>query len=271
MADQANDNIFGSNQPAGTPGDAGTSPNANSSDLDTMLGSIKNERGEPKYKTVADALKALGHAQQYIPELKSKEQELEQKLNDALTKLSKMDELERTVLELTQRKPDAPADKPAAGITAEQVAELVRNTLNETNTQAAQAANLATVTTAVRQKFGDKAEESFYAKAKELGISSAEFNAMAAKNPKVVLKLIGADVSPQETRQSASFNTSGFQPTPSSNIGRNTRPVMTGATSQDFQEEAAASRAMVEELHASGRSVYDLTDPKVFFKTFGAR
>lgn len=270
MADQA-ENIFGTQTPAATPGSAGTLPNANSDDLATLLGSIKNERGEPKYKNVQEALKALGHAQQYIPELKSKEQELEQKLNDALGKLSKMDELERTVQELTQRKPDAPANTPSAGINAEQVAELVRNTLAATQSQAAQAANLQSVVDASKAAFGDKAEEVFYNKAKELGIPVAEFNAMAAKNPKVVLKLIGADGTPQATRQSASFNSAGFQPAVNSNVGRNPKTAMTGATNQQLQEEAAAARAMVDELHASGKTVHDLTDPKVYFKLFGAR
>lgn len=270
MADQP-DNIFGSTPATAPQGSTGTEPNANTDDLATLLGAIKNERGEPKYKNVQEALKALGHAQEYIPALKSKEQELEQKLNDAMTRLTKMETLEATVLELTQRNNKPLDNQPTGSLSAEQVAELVRSTLTETQTKAAQTANLDTVVNAAKAKFGDKAEEVFYGKAKELGISVAEFNAMAAKSPKVVLTLIGAEGSSAPTRQSVNFNTDGFQPKPDSKIGRNQKTALTGATNQDLREERDAANAMVDELHAAGKSVHDLTDPKVYFKTFGAR
>lgn len=268
MADQP-DNIFGSTTP--TPGSTGTEPNANSNDhLATMLGSIKNERGEPKYKTLEEALKALGHAQEFIPKLKTREEELEQELQTLRAKVAKVDTLEATVLELTQRgTPKAQENQPAAGLTAEEVAKLVQNTLNETQTKAEQTKNTQTVVSTMKGIFGDKASEVYDAKAKELGISVADLNAMAAKSPQVVLKLMGADNHQQTTRQPAGFNTMAFQPQVNSNIGRSKKTALTGATNQDLQEERKAANAMVDELHAAGKSVHDLTDPKVYFKHFG--
>ena len=45
-----------------------------------LLGSIKNERGEPKYKDVQTALDALKHSQDFIPQLKIEKEQLEIKL-----------------------------------------------------------------------------------------------------------------------------------------------------------------------------------------------
>lgn len=265
MADQPQ-NIFGTPPP--NPEGLGKPSDADSQALATLLGEIKNERGETKYKTLADALVALKHSQEFIPTLKSRETELEQKLTEALAQAAKVTELERTVLELTQKIPTATDKPPAAGLSAEQVAELVRNTLTETQTKATQDTNLALVVNKMKEVFGDKAETVFYDKAKELGITVAEINAMAAKSPKVVLTLIGADKSVTPTRQSASFNTLAFTPKVDTKIGKNGKTAMTGATSQNLREEADAAKAMVEELHAEGRTVHDLTDPKVFFKLF---
>lgn len=268
MADQASDNLFGGNTPPANQGAQGTAPNANpDNDLATLLGNIKNERGEPKYKNVQEALKALSHAQQFIPELKSKEQELEQKLNDALGKLSKMEELERTVLELTQRKPQETTTP--SGVTAEEVAELVNRTLTKTQQEAIQKQNLDTVTNTVKAKFGDKAAEVFYGKAREMGMSNEEMNRMAAQAPKAVLKLIGIEDGVAQQRPSVTFNTDGFQPGPNTMIGRNKNSALIGATSQEIKEESDNARKMAEELRSQGKSVHDLTDPKVYFQLFG--
>lgn len=272
MSDQTS--IFNSNQnPGETPPNnaPGNGANGLQDELATLLTSIKNERGEPKYKTVQDALNALKHSQDYIPQLKDKEQELQRKLDEALQKVSKLDTLEQTVLELTQKVSTSPQN-PTAGLTEEQVAELVTRTLTRTQLASLQQTNLETVANTVKAKFGDKAEQVFYDKAKELGMSVAEFNALAAKTPKAVLKLVGIDDSQQ--RQSTipvNFNTDGFQPQPNSQLGRNTKPAIIGATSQDLREESANAAAMVEELAGMGMSVHDLTDPKVYNKFFKAR
>jgi hypothetical protein len=76
MSDQTS--IFGNNTPASTNANdtntSVTSNNANvqpNNDFADLLNQIKNERGEPKYKTIEDALKGLQHAHQYIPNIKT--------------------------------------------------------------------------------------------------------------------------------------------------------------------------------------------------------
>lgn len=270
MADQADANIFGSQTTGDNKGGGGNTPNSQNDDLATLLGEIKNERGEPKYKNVQEALKALNHAQQYIPTLKSKEQELEQKLNDALAKLTKMETLEASVLELTRSK-EQPGNNQPTGLNEEQVAELVTRTLTKTQQEAIQKQNLDGVVNATREKFGDKAAEVFYGKAKELGMTVEEFNTLAARTPKAVLKLIGVEGSTTVSRTPVQFNTDGFQPSQDSKVGRNEKSALIGATTEEIHAESANAKQMAEELRANGGSVYDLTDPKVYFKHFGKR
>ncbi len=267
MADQAS--LFNEQNPGATPpapngSPAGTTPPQD--EVATLLMQIKNESGEPKYKSVQEALKALQHSQTYIPTLKNTQQELEQQLQTARAEAAKVKELEQAVLQLTQRVDTTPTGAPA--ISEERIAELVNQSLSKTQQAATTKQNQETVVNAVKAKFGDKAEEVFYKKAQELGLSVAEFNAMAARTPKAVLELVGVNGSTQTTTNLPGMNTAGFQPRPDSAITKNKKSVLLGATTQDIMQERQASAAMVDELHSQGKSVHDLTDPKVFFKLF---
>lgn len=274
MADQA-DNIFeNKEQTPANNAPAGNGANASGNDdLATLLGSIKNERGEPKYKTMQDALTALRHSQEYIPTLKQTKEELEQKLNEVSAKANKVEELERVVLELTNRNSETPQNQSGA-ISEEKVAELINRTLTQAQQRKIQEDNINLVTETVKKTFGDKASEVFYGKAAELGMSVPEFNALAARTPKAVLKLIGIDgekpqVSNKNTPQA--FNTEGFTPKQDSLVGRNQKTALIGATSEELREEHRRSAQMVEELAEQGLSINDLTNPKNYNKYFKAR
>lgn len=273
MPDQAS--IFGNSQAQATPannqpagGNGGTAQNTD--DLATLLGSIRNERGEPKYRTIQDALVALRHSQEYIPNLKNEKETLEQKLNEVLPKLNKVTELERTLTELTQKVNEPVVTTQPAGMTEEQVAALISTTLTKQQQAAIQQTNINTVSTSVKAKFGDKSEEVFYSKARELGLTNEEFNSLAAKTPKAVLKLLGIEdtVAPVNSYQPVRVNTDGFTPAQDSNIGRNKKPALIGATSQDLLEESARAKKMVDELAEQGLSINDLTNPKMYNKFF---
>ena len=68
--------IFNQGQSQATPANQNTNggvpPAQNNDDLSTLLGAIRNEHGEQKDRTVQDALKALKHSQDYIPEISQK-------------------------------------------------------------------------------------------------------------------------------------------------------------------------------------------------------
>lgn len=275
MADQAsifnnqntppgdNQNNGGSNTPNGTPPDP----------LATLLSGIKNDRGEQKYKTVEDALNALKHSQDYIPQLSDKLRQQEQELAEAKAAAAKITELERTLQALTQNNtPPAQGTPPPAGLSKEEIADLVSRTLTSQQQEAIAKQNISTVVSNLTKTFGDKAEEVFYGKAKELGMSIQEINSLAAKSPVAAFKLLGMEdgkpTPPSTPASSGAVNTGGFQPKQDSFVGKNAKPTLIGATTSDLYAESANARKMVDELHGQGLSVHDLTDPKVYFKHF---
>ncbi len=246
----------------------------NDSELTNLLSGIKNERGEQKYKTLKDAIVGLQNAQEYIPDLKqtllNKDIEIERLRAEA----KKVSDLEESVRKLTDRGFDS--GTPPKSISEQDIAELVNRSLDNTLTQrdavAKQKQNISTVVDALQSTFGADAEKKFYDKATELGMTVAEFNALAAKSPKMVLSALGVQDKPVTqpfTPTQGSVNSQGFTPQTDSFVGRNKTPSLIGATTQDLRDESRKANQMVDELHKAGKSVYELTDPKVYFKHFG--
>lgn len=272
MSDPTSDSIFpesNSQTPANNV-NTGNVDNAPAIDsLADLLGSIKNERGEPKYKNIQDAMVALKHSQEYIPQLTQKLSEKDTELSTARAESAKIAELERTLQALTQSR-EAPPPTGNQGFSEEKIAELVNQTLSRNQAQDVQKNNVKRVVEDMVKQYGPDAQKTYEAKAAEIGMSVAQLNALAATTPQAVLNLMGvtAPKPVANQTQATQYNSEAFQPRQDSFIGKNPKPMIIGATTQDLQEEAGRSRKMVEELHASGKTVYDLTDPKVYFKYF---
>jgi hypothetical protein len=268
MSDQT---IFGNEINQQTPAipNAGSNPNPNQNDaLATMLMEIRNEQGQPKYRSVEDALKALKASQEYIPTLKQQLDEKERQLNELKPQVDKITTLEETVRQLTQNQNTA-VNQPAR-VDEEVIANLVNSQLTKVQEQAVQAANIQAVVAKVREQFGEKAEEVFYSKATELGMSKADINALAAKSPSAALAALGIRSEPQKPGlvPGGSVNTAAINPPSNSAIGRNSKPVLIGATSQEQRAELQNAKQMVDELLAQGLTTYDLSNPTVYNKVF---
>jgi len=238
-----------------------------------LLGSIKNERGEPKYKDVQTALDALKHSQDFIPQLKTEKEQLEIKLANLQKEVERLSTVEDTVTKLTSGQSQQATQTPT-GLSAEEVANLVTQTLSQRETKATQDANLKVVVSQLQESFGKDAEVNFYSKAKELGMSVEEMNTLAAKSPQAVFKILGIEKKQEigttrSTSTKPSINTAGYQPQNESLLGRNKKPVILGASTEELHMERDNSNKLVEELHNQGLSTYDLTDPKTYFKYFG--
>lgn len=274
MADQANIFNESNNESALTEAQklaAASGQHSNDNVYADLLNGIRNSDGVPKYKDVPTALAALAASQSFIETLKTEKAETERKLAEAANGLSKQEELERTVRELISKQNE---QRPTgdAQLTPEQIAEMVNRTLSANQQQQSAKQNQQQVAASLKQQFGEKAEEAYNAAAEENGFTVAEFNALAAKSPKAVLKMLGV----QQTTQSntfapnrASINSGGFKPNQESFVKRNTTPVKIGATTADTMTEFHNSSKMVEELAAQGLSVHDLSDPKLYSKYFG--
>jgi len=271
MSDQT---IFDSNSNGGNPpnpsGGASTPPNVpDNQALLTLLSEIKNERGEPKYKTLPEALNALRHSQEYIPTLTSQLSQKDAELASARAEAARVAELERVVQELTQRTPTG--STTPAGLTAEQIADLVERNMETVKAKDVAKQNTALVAASLQAALGTEAESKYNAKAAELGMSVMELNALTARSPKAVLAMFSVASAPVKTGSPthSTVNTTGLTPSQETFISRNKDSVVIGSTHQDTMREFHNSNKMVEELHVSGKTVHDLSSPKEYFKYFG--
>lgn len=272
----SDNSIFQNQNPGGDqtppqPGTSNTQP-SQSAELVTMLASIKNENGEQKYKTVEDAIKALSHSQAFIEQLKQETATARAEAERAKAEASKIAEMEKAVQELLQgsKQSQAPAT-PTQTIDEASIANIVQKTLTETQQKTIREQNLSQVVKKLQEKFGTTVETEFYGKAQELGFSKAEINDLAAKSPAAVFRIFGITDGGKQTTASpnqSTVNTTNFNQNSDSFVRANTKSTLSGATTQEVMDEQKASRQMVDELHAQGKSVHDLTDPKVYFQTF---
>jgi hypothetical protein len=270
MADQPSifNNTEGNPPQNGVP--ANTNANVDAAYAD-LLANIKNERGEPKYKDVQEALNGLKNAQEYIPTLKQTLTQKEEEIVQLRATSERVKELERTLEALTS-KGERHEPTTQTPVTPEAIADLVNRALTQRETVAVQESNVKAVVQTMKELFGTDAEKKFYDKAAELGLSVAEFNSLAAKSPKAVLEILGVKNTQRPNNSGAptqgTVNTAALQPNTESLVGRNSKITLVGSTTQDLMEENKKAKGMVDELHKQGLTVHDLTDPKVYFKHF---
>lgn len=275
MADQPS--IFEENKTAQetpenkeTGSTANTAASAPSNPLEDLLREVKNENGEPKYKSVEDALVALKHAQEYIPKVKEEKTQAEKELEALRAEVERLKSLEDTVFDLTQKQEQTSTNGVA--LDEEGIAKLVERTLTRKEQEEMSRKNQAEVVKTLSEKFGDEAEKVFYNKAQELGLSVDEMNSLAARSAKTVLTLFGVTetVAHKQTTNTSptqgSVNTAAFQPNPQSFLGREEKSVMFGATTEDIKQAVANAEKLAEELARNGLTTFHLTDPKIYNK-----
>lgn len=181
-----------------------------SPNYDPMLGMIVNAEGARKYESVEDALKGAAHAQAHIANL---EQELatlrangegSKKIEDVIAALQ------------SQSKDDPPASdngQTETVLSATAIQELVKTAVMDINSQSTQESNIQTVTGKFKELYGDKASETLYSKANDLGMSKEDINGLIAKNPVAAFRVLGVDIkaTPVSSITSNSVNTENFQ------------------------------------------------------------
>lgn len=255
-------------------GDANPAPpsdsNSSSDPIADLLGQIKNEQGVVKYNDVASALNGLKHSQEFIPKLQNSLKEKEAEIERLRKEAERVAELERVIESLSTGGSSAPPTPPKQGSEMD-VVSLVDKVLTQREQAKVAKSNSDLVVQKVSEAFGADAEKKFYGRAQELGMSVAEFNALASRSPKSVLTLLGISDSPQTPTglKSPGVNTAGLTPPADTFITRNQKPFSVGATSQEIADELINARKLVDELHNSGKTITDLTNPKTFFKHFG--
>jgi len=170
----------------------------------TMLDTIRTEDGRQKYATVSDAISSIPHAQDHIKSLTEKVREMEEQLKQA----KKVDDIMERV-ESTQAAKEQPSSKQELDET--KIAQLLEAQLTEREKRVQMEQNINSVSSTLKEQFGDKAEEKYKAKAAELGLDLETFNGLSATSPKAVLHYFG--VAKQDSNSGtykSSVNTAAF-------------------------------------------------------------
>ena len=265
-------NIFGeatppANEPAQAPAQEQNNQ-AQGSPFDDLLKGIVNERGEQKYRSVEDALKGAAHAQTYIREQTNSMKEREARENQLAAELA---ELRESVKKFAQPNQAQEAPPPPKGLSEDEIGQMLERQLTLREQQRIAADNQQKVVAAMKQAFGERAQDAFYSKAKELGLDEAAINSLAARSPQAVLTMFGVtgapansgSMAPIQTRQNTAVEIPNGD---RSFIGRETSTSRLGEGHERQMELLTNAQKMVEELRAKGMSVADLTNPKNFNK-----
>lgn len=152
----------------------------------TVPDSLKELIGEgKKYASVDKALEALPHAQEHISKIERENAEMREKLAEAIA----VEEVYKKLTESFNR-PDG-VTPPAAGLDEASIDALLERKLAEKDALTIANANTQRVKDALIAKFGEKAQEVYETKAKELGVSVQFLNDVVKKSPKAAEELFG--------------------------------------------------------------------------------
>lgn len=152
-----------------------------------------------KYATTEEAVKALAHGQAHIAKIEAENKVFRDKLaalEQAQTQTKSIkDMIAEAIREQsgTGKLPndDDPPPKPAdhSAMTPDQVAELVRNEMQQQTQRTQQQQNLHSVSTELAKLYGKDAASTTARVAAEAGMTVEQLKAMAAQHPKAVLRM----------------------------------------------------------------------------------
>lgn len=208
---------------------------SNENPFDNLLSDIKNDDGEPKYKDVESALRALNHSQQFIKTLTTEKADVEKTLAEAQMEIDKRSSVEDIVTKLTSSDPNdtKKVDQPqAVGLDEEHVLNLVKKALNDQSSDNQQAQNLNSVVSKLSEAYGDDVKSTIAQVAKDAGTTASGLKELSKTNPTMVLKLFEK----VETQSSSPSNTSLSSPktvTKANEAPTSERKIMTGGASND--------------------------------------
>lgn len=188
-------------------------------ELDTSKNYLEELVGDgKKFATVEDLARGKAEADRFIDQLKT---EMAGLRDDLKTRMS----VEAALNKLSTEAANTPASPKAddgvnnetAKMSPEDIEAFVAKKIKETREVDAQRANLAMVTTKLREVFGSNHVQHLRTVASELGLSEEALESMAKTSPQAFLRLVGADGSkprihaapPASGVNSGSFTPSG--------------------------------------------------------------
>ena len=227
--------LFDENKPKDEGNASDDNQNAASS-VDTYLGLITNDDGSQKYATAEEALKGSVHAQSHISTLETELKELRENAE----KNKSMDDI---IAAIENKKDDKSGSSQNQGVSPEQLTEAVGKLLDDRESVASRKENVTTVTSVFRNLYGEKASETMYSKANDLGFNKDEINSMIATNPNAALKVLGVDVTKQKSNDPVMGSGSNLAENFSSKEDPKPQTIMGSTNSKDLTEAWKLSQA----------------------------
>lgn len=173
------DDIF--NTPPATPESVDPpNPPAIPDHLKELIGEGK------KYASVDKALESIPHAQSHIAKLEAEMKEMREKMAE----VKAAEEVYEKLME-QMRGGDGATPPAPAGLDEASIASLFDRKMAEREAERVASANVARVKDALIGKYGEKAQEVYEAKAKELGVGVSFLNDVVRKSPKAAEELFG--------------------------------------------------------------------------------
>lgn len=185
-----------------TPTSAETTATTLTGEYGELIGADK------KYKTVADALNSIPHAQNHISQLESEMAELKEELNKRAAAEEILQRIEASREGGETNQPDLDADA---------IAQLVQKTVHNIDIDKVRQKNQNTVNQKLIEVYGDHAVETVAKKAKELGLSQQQLKDMAAQSPDAfyrVMDMTGTSNTEGGMNMNSSVNTDRSAPIP---------------------------------------------------------
>lgn len=222
MADQAeNESIF--NKESGSTDD---NQESQATGDFTVPEELRDWVGEGrKWHSLDDALKSIPHAQTHI-------QQLETELRELREQQASTEEIKAAIEELKSAKQETGERPSDSSFGPDDVSKLVESAIERRERERVQQSNIQKVVASMTEKFGDseKAEAEYVKAGEASGLSVADLNALAAKSPQAVLRLVGISESKAPTgsaRETSSFRTEAL----GSNPNRTERRTVMGSGS----------------------------------------
>lgn len=209
--------------------------------FEDLLKTIKNEDGEQKFQNVEDALKSVPHKDQHISRLEGETSQQRDEIARLTAELETRKSVEQALeaLQTPQAPPATPVDPPKeAGLSQEQVQQMMQETLQKQANDAARESNLSGVLTALSERFGDNQAEALQKVVASSGLTAESFKEMAMTNPQVVKTLLATvptDKAPKPTTPSSQLTSATPKPGESPPSSKNL--ITGGASTADLLNE----------------------------------
>ncbi len=177
---------------------------------DQMLSMIVDSEGKQKYTSVEDVIKSSVHAQAHITTLEGELSAFKEGQKDN-TKMEEIIAAIKQSQEGSNQEPNDVRDK----ISPTDIQDIVNKTITDISNKSTQKENLTEVVQKFTELYGDKASETLYGKAKDLGLSQEDINSLSEKNPAAVFAMLGVNKKADQSSNAdlGSVNTDTFQNT----------------------------------------------------------